>query len=316
MSNPIKKKFVIAVCVLTVLQLSGQQNLADIQAAFHQYSKRSLTEKVFAHTDKEFYLAGEIVWFKLYVVNGDDNKPINLSKIAYVEIVDKNQKSVLQGKIALDSGMGNGSLYIPLSFNTGIYKLRAYTNWMKNFDAGYYFEKPVTIVNSVKNPGKQTILPKNYDLQFFPEGGNLVQGIQSKVAFKIVDRSGKGVDCRGFIVNKNNDTLANFRPLKFGIGNFVLTPVAGDNYRAIVKLPDTVITKELPEPLEKGYVLGVNSTGPQLHLTVTTNIKAADGVYLFVHARQISKAVERGVFVNGVSNLILIKVKWKRVFPI
>src|SRR5678809_261144 len=150
MPNPIKKKFVVAICLLIVLQVSGQQNLNDVQSAFQQYNNSSLTEKIFAQTDKNLYLAGEIVWFKLYVVNGDDNKPIDLSKVAYVEVLDKDQKSVLQGKIALDSGTGNGSLYIPLSFNTGVYKLRAYTNWMKNFDAGYYFEKILTIVNSVR----------------------------------------------------------------------------------------------------------------------------------------------------------------------
>jgi hypothetical protein len=243
------------------------------------------------------------------VVNGDDNKPINLSKVAYVEIIDKNQKSVLQGKIALDSGTGNGSLYIPLSFNTGVYKLRAYTNWMKNFDAGYYFEKPITIVNSVKSPGKQTALPRNYDVQFFPEGGNLVQGIQSKVAFKIVDRSGKGVDFRGSVVSKSNDTVVTFQPLKFGIGNFVFTPEGGDSYRAIVKLPDTTITRELPAPLGQGYVLKVNSTGSQLHLSVTTNIKSADVVYLFVHTRQISKVAERGTFLNGVVEFTIDKSK-------
>ncbi len=125
------------------------------------------------------------------MVNGDDNKPLDVSKAAYVEVLDKDQKSVLQAKIALDKGKGNGSLYIPLSFNSGVYRLRAYTNWMKNFDPVYYFEKPITIVNSLKNLNRGAALPRNYDLQFFPEGGNLVQGIQSKVAFKIVDQIGK-----------------------------------------------------------------------------------------------------------------------------
>src|ERR1044071_8495530 len=119
MQNLIKKKFTLAVYLVIAVHLSGQQNLNDIQTAFSKYSSNSLTEKLFAHTDKNFYLAGEIVWFKLYVVNGDDNKPIDLSKVAYVELIDRNEKSVLQGKIALDSGTGNGSLYIPLSFNTG-----------------------------------------------------------------------------------------------------------------------------------------------------------------------------------------------------
>ena len=306
----IKKKFIVLIYLLTVLRVAGQQNLNDIQAAFRDYANSSLTEKVFTHTDKNFYLAGEIIWFKLYVVNGDDNKPIDLSKVAYVEVIDKDQKSVLQGKIGLDKGMGNGSLYIPLSFTSGVYKLRAYTNWMKNFDPGYYFEKPITIVNSVKSPGRQVALSRNYDLQFFPEGGNLVRGIQSKVAFRIVDQWGNGIDCKGFVVNRNNDTVATFQPFKFGIGNFDLTPGAADNYKAIVQLPDTTFSRELPVPLEEGYVVRLNTAGAsQLRLSVTTNIKSAGIVYLFVHTKQNSKPVERGVLVNGVVEFTIDKSK-------
>jgi hypothetical protein len=296
----IKKKLILSICLSSVLQMFGQQNLDGIQTAFQEYSNRTLTEKLFTHTDKDFYLAGEIIWFKIYVVNGDDNKPIDLSKVAYVEVLDKDHRSVLQGKIALEKGTGSGSLYIPVSFNSGVYRLRAYTNWMKNFDPGYYFEKPVTIVNSLKNPNTPATARRNYDLQFFPEGGNLVQGIQSKVAFKIVDQSGKGIDCKGFVVNKNNDTVVTFQPFKFGIGNFLLTPEAGNDYRAIIKLADTTFTRELPAPLDQGYVLKLSSTsGSQLHISVTTNIKTADAVYLFVHTRQISKINERGVVANG-----------------
>ena len=299
----------LAFFLLIVLQVSGQQNLNDIQAAFRAYNNNSLTEKIFTHTDKDFYLAGEIVWFKLYVVNGDDNKPIDLSKVAYVEILDKDSRAVLQGKIALDKGMGNGSLYIPLSFNSGVYRLRAYTNWMKNFDPAYYFEKPVTIVNSMKNPRRQTAMPGKYDLQFFPEGGSLVRGIQSKVAFKIVDQAGKGIDCKGFVLNKNNDTVKTFQPFKFGIGNFDFTPEAGDNYKVIIKLPDTTFTRELPAPLDQGYVLRLNSTsGSQLHVSVTTN-KPTDIVYLFVHTRHVSEIAERGVLVNGAVEFTIDKNK-------
>jgi len=186
-----RKKIATATCLLIALEVLSQQNLNDIQAAFQKYNKAALTEKVFAHTDKNFYLAGEIVWFKLYVVNGDDNTPLDLSKVAYVDILDKDQKAVLQGKIGLEKGTGNGSMYIPVSFNSGVYRLRAYTNWMKNSDPGYYFEKPITIINTLKSPPRHPAISRNYDIQFFPEGGNLVQGIQSKVAFKIVDQAGK-----------------------------------------------------------------------------------------------------------------------------
>ena len=96
MLNVSKKKFVLAICQFIFLHVLGQQNLNDIQTAFRQYSNGLLTEKVFTHTDKNFYLAGEIIWFKLYVVNGDDiNKPMDLSNVAHVEVFDKDKKSVL-----------------------------------------------------------------------------------------------------------------------------------------------------------------------------------------------------------------------------
>jgi hypothetical protein len=83
------------------------------------------------------------------------------------------------------------------------------------------------------------------------------------------------------------------------LANFDFTPKAGDNYKAIIKLPGYDIHPGTSGSLEQGYVLRLNSTsGSQLHLSVTTN-KPTDIVYLFVHTRQVSEIAERGVLVNG-----------------
>src|SRR4051812_43126060 len=126
------------------------QGLNDIQQKFNTYSQNTLQEKQFVHTDKNFYLAGEIVWFKIYNISEAQNKLVDVSKVAYVEIIDKGNSPILQAKINLQNGTGNGSFYIPVSAASGTYKLRAYTNWMKNFSADKYFEKNITIVNSQK----------------------------------------------------------------------------------------------------------------------------------------------------------------------
>src|ERR1700743_1981690 len=72
------------------------QVLNDIQNSFNNYRQNALQEKVFVHTDKEAYLTGEILWFKIYVVDGTSNSPLALSKIAYVDILDNNQVPVMQ----------------------------------------------------------------------------------------------------------------------------------------------------------------------------------------------------------------------------
>jgi uncharacterized protein YfaS (alpha-2-macroglobulin family) len=100
---------------------------------FEEYMQATLQEKIYLHSDRSFYLAGEICWFKLYDVDASFNKPLEMSKVAYVELLNDKNKPVLQAKIALDEGFGNGSFQLPADLESGKYKIRAYTNWMKNF---------------------------------------------------------------------------------------------------------------------------------------------------------------------------------------
>ena len=277
--------------------------LNNIKSGFEKYNDKFVHEKIFVHTDKSFYTAGEIVWFKIYDVDASLHKPIDLSKIAYVEILNKELKPVAQAKISLKEGTGNGSLFLPLSFNSGNYKIRAYTNWMKNFSPDYYFEKNLTIVNTLKKLGEASPAEaQKYDIRFFPEGGNLVSGIESKVAFRITDQSGKGIDCKGSIVDENNNNVVNFESLKFGIGQFLFTPSASGKYKAIIKLSDNnAVVADIPEVYERGYTLRLEDLdSSHVKVTVSTNINSDNPyVYLFVHTRQMIRSAEMLILKNG-----------------
>jgi len=191
-------------------------------------SRSQPLEKVFVHTDKDTYLAGEILWMKLYVVDGATRRPGTLSRSAFVEILSDEQKPVLQARIALDSGTGNGSFQLPFSLHSGNYWLRAYTNWMKNSPAESWFEKHLVILNTLRNnpatPAPPTAATPPYDIQFFPEGGNLIAGTPNHIAFRIVDSTGKGIPAEGVVTNNTGDTLARFEAKRFGIGEFTLVP--------------------------------------------------------------------------------------------
>ena len=132
-------------------RLSAQSTVNTIKAVFSQYKAHTFSEKIYAHTDKNYYLAGEILWFKLDNTDATFHKPADLSKVAYVELLDSANKPVLQAKIGLRNGEGNGSLYLPVNLSSGNYLLRAYTNWMKNFDPVFFFQKKITVVNVQKN---------------------------------------------------------------------------------------------------------------------------------------------------------------------
>lgn len=300
--NPSVMPPFIKTCLSSLLLLSslcayGQSpaSVNTLVQSFDTYRRQALQEKLFVHTDQSFYLTGETLWFKVYYVDGTFHQPVDLSKVAYLELLDQQGVPVLQTKVALSSSGGNGTFFLPSSVNSGMYRLRAYTNWMKNVDAAYFFEKKLTIVNPFKRLGLPLLRETaNYDVQFFPEGGNLVQGITSKVGFKVSDRSGRGVTVRGWLLNGKNDTLARFNSHKFGIGNFTFTPSDTAGYQVVVM--DSIgrsLTRPLSRIYKQGYAMRLEEAGTdQLKVTVSANIATSSFVYLIAHTRQIVDLAE------------------------
>jgi hypothetical protein len=277
----------------------------------NDYRAERLQEKLYVHTDKAFYLAGEICWFKLYYVDASTHLPLDLSKVAYLEWLDKDNKPVLQTKLGLSKGHGEGSMYLPLTLRSGNYKLRAYTNWMKNAGVDWFFEKNITVVNT----HQQAAMPApdsaiSYTIAFLPEGGNLVEGLTSKIAFKITDPYGRGVACTGVVTEDDQDTVASFRPERFGIGSFMLTPRPGHHYRSTIRLPGgEAINTLLPVAYKDGVVMSVVKEDKD-HIRV--NVAATSGdqeVYLVAHTRGSAKVAEAAALQGGKASFLVDKTK-------
>lgn len=264
----------------------AQDQLKEIAFSYGNYQQENLQEKIFVHTDKTYYVAGEIIWFKLYVTDAGLNKPLDLSKVAYIEILDTANKPLLQAKIALKNASGNGSFLVPLNVNSGNYTLRAYTNWMKNTGADFFFQKNISIVNTQKSVVTEpVIVPVKYDVQFFPEGGNLVEGLQSKLAFKATNQYGDGINFSGALLD-NDDTLLHFQPAHAGMGNFLFTPQHNHSYKAVIRFPSGgFIIKSMPELYNAGYVMRVeDAANNQLKISVQGKNVASSALFLFVHS--------------------------------
>ena len=271
----------------------AQNQLELIKNKTEQYNKTVLQEKIYAHTDKESYLSGEIIWLKLYCVEANSNKLIDQSKVAYVEMIDKNNTMVLHAKIELDSGKGNGSFVLPNTVHSGVYKIVAYTNWMKNFGAERFFEKQITIVNTFRKPEWKALLkPDALMIHFFPEGGNLVTGVSNKVAFQLLDENGAPADGTGYLVANDKDTVLSFNPAKMGLGSFDFIPDVTKNYKVFVKNNITSIQTTLPEIYRSGYVLHADAMDKNhLKITVNTNEVIENELYIFIqHNENIEKA--------------------------
>lgn len=285
-----KIKLLIVICLVSSLKLLAQNNAYEqLNTKLLQYVSDNYQEKVFVHTDRDFYLSGETIWFKVYNTAAATNKLSTLSKIVYVEIINADKKAVMQATIELQDGTGNGQFVLPLTLATGNYVFRAYTNWMKNYSEELVFHQKISIVNVFEKNNDTATPIKQYDIQFFPEGGNLVNNIQSKIAFKAVNQFGKGINFNGTIINQQNEIIASFAPQQFGIGTFLFTPITNQTYKAvIVTESNDTLHYTLPTAFDNGYVITTDATEKFVSITVNASENYNnESVYLIAHNNQV-----------------------------
>lgn len=111
------------------------------------------------------------------------------------------------------------------------------------------------------------------DVQFFPEAGQFISGILTKVAVKAVDTKGLGLDIKGQITDNNNTVVATFASQHLGMGSFRMTPEAGKTYKASVTFPDgSKQSYDLPTPETEGLTLQITNNDPnRLNVKIMAN---------------------------------------------
>jgi len=348
----------------------SQSDTARLTAIVGKLEKLAAThpvEKVYLAFNKPGYTIGDTIWFKGYVTVGGNHQPSALSGVLYVDLIDTKDKIIKTLMLKNNGGVSAGDFVLDGRLPAGNYRIRAYTNWMRNFGPDCFFNQTIIagdvstnalLVNSsfavtnVNNeetvntklaytdengkpfvnrrvnyqvradtnllyagtgitgntgnitfsfPGRTapkqhvnvishlkltggvtidkttalTIPNENMDVQFFPEGGELVNGVRSKVAFKAIGTNGLGVNIKGTIVDNDNNEVAEFQSQHAGMGVFALTPENGKTYSAKIILADNLYTTaKLPVASDKGFVLAVN-TDPndsiKLNVRIITN---------------------------------------------
>ncbi|HYX09670.1 MAG TPA: hypothetical protein VE912_23280, partial [Bacteroidales bacterium] len=261
--------------------------LQKILLAAEQFNKDYPQQKVFFHFDKPSYTVGEKMWMKGYVVSLSSNKPDTMSTNLYVEMVNSRGAIIQTRLLRLANGTAYGDFALPDTLPEGNYMIRAYTNWMRNFDQQYIYKRNFYIRNpenenfitsaklkfnrkynkKIKNLGKEV------DLQFYPEGGDMVTGLTSRIAFKAVNGLGKGIDITGIVTDKKGSQVAELVSKHLGTGFFTITPSPNEKYKVIVKDPSgKKLTFKLPEQVETGYVMKVDNQEKEIFITVNANV--------------------------------------------
>lgn len=323
--------------------------VAKIIAQLGKWYAAHPQEKVYLQLDKPYYAVGDDIWFKAYVTAGSEHRLSAISGVLNVELIDDSDSVKQYIKLPVINGLTWGDFALPDTLKEGNYRIRAYTNWMRNAGRDYYFDKTISIGNAITNTvftkteytysqqkvnavinyadlsgtpysGKQVnyqvdLGPNNIqkgrgqtddkgnlnisfnvseetakpgriittikldekksviksvlikaasgkvDLQFLPEGGNLVFGNDSKIAFKAVGADGLSVTVNGVIMDEQNNKAATFTSNHLGMGEFNFRPMAGKTYKAKVTYADgSENTVPLPAATNSGYTLNVDNT--------------------------------------------------------
>lgn len=233
-------------------------------------------EKVYLHFDNTSYYHGDNIWFKCYVVTGELNKA-RLSKTLYVDLLNPGGEIIDKRILEIVDGQCNGDFILksPL-FYSGFYEIRAYTKYMLNFGEDAIFSRIFPVFDEPKTESdytqremkkqsssylmkrKRPHKKNKINIEFFPEGGNLIKGIQSRVAFQATNEFGEQIEITGTIVNQQKEEISHFSTIHGGRGSFLYTPTE-ENQKAIIRHKDKELIMDIPSASSEGFVINVDN---------------------------------------------------------
>ena len=360
-------------------------------------------EKIYMQTDKPYYISGENMFFRIFLLNAFSHQPDSISRYAYVELINLADSVVIREKIRPDKNLFYGSLKLPEDLPQGNYKLRTYTRFMENIGEDYFFSQQVFIadpqslffdtetnfdflndklvkvgiryvntklktpivpdritvrLNDNKNeslkPDKEGWVYKTFNLSednkkrslyaeletdkiffreylqvpfpdtdfevvFFPEGGNLLAGRPSIVALKALHPNGNPADVRGEVFDSKDNLVAQFSTIHDGMGSFLLNPVEGETYYTVCTDGNLPGRFALPEVKPHGY--GIKAVWRQEKLWISiqkTELLPWERLFLVghtggmvVYAKEWNPenefiSLDKTLFPSGVSHFLLL----------
>ncbi|MDR0507358.1 MAG: TonB-dependent receptor plug domain-containing protein [Dysgonamonadaceae bacterium] len=367
-------------------------------------------EKIYLQTDKPYYISGEKIFFRAFLLDAIIHQPATTSRYVYVELVNPIDTVVIRRQIRPEKDFFYGTLVIPEDLPQGDYVIRAYTRFMTNTDNEYFFKKHIYIADpsttSVKTeieydfinekqvevrlrfvdaqdqkplfPSKiplqlnneKTVNPKpdndgwvrekfnlsdddshrtlfaefdwdkylfrqflripypkkKFDVTFYPEGGNLVDGQIGVIAFKAMSSDGKGLDIRGEVFDSADNSILEFKTFYDGMGSFNFMQSSGKRYYAICHYGDESIKVDLPTVKSSAATLKTGWRQNKLWIAVNkSDDMLQQKFYLLVHIRgrviyagewnmlKESVVIDKQEFPSGVSHVLLLTQDYQPV---
>ena len=138
-----------------------------------------------------------------------------------MELINSENELVRRFKLPTTNGTAKGNIFLNDSLPQGSYRIRAYTNHMRNYDHGYFFSKSIQILgaDTVKVEDINSISRPEILVDFFPEGGSFINGMDNNIGFKITDSFGNGIDGELYVTTNLGEHVIH---AKFKVNNKAL----------------------------------------------------------------------------------------------
>lgn len=265
------------------------EKLTGYAYAINSFSRYLPQEKVYLHFDNASYYQGDDIWFKCYLVSSGLRPANELSKTLYVELLNPGGEIIDKQILKVDKAQCHGNFTLDrLPFYSGFYEIRAYTKYMLNFGEDVIFSRLLPVFDKPKEEGdftenkmqsythikypmkrKKPQKDKAVNLKFFPEGGNLVQGISSRVAFEATDAFGNPIDVTGVVFNDAKEEISRFSTFHEGRGVFSYLPLSGKKGKVEVEYNGKKYQFDMPVAAAEGYVLQVDNLSCSDSIAIT-----------------------------------------------
>lgn len=275
MSLSFKTLLTIALGQIFSFTAFAQDATSFLSHAISSFEKQPPTEKVYLHIDRSVYGFGDTIWYKAYAVIGHHHQLSALSGVLYVELIGTADTVITRQILPLKYGVAWSEIPLSPTLKQGDYRIRAYTRWMQNAGTEYFYNHKIRIGGAVLNNIEEKRAVQKPDVQFFPEGGDLVNGLRSRIAIKVVNYKGAGEDVKGTIEDDEGNVITDFATQHLGMGVFAITPQIGKNYKAMIRVNgEAVYAIDLPKVKDEGVTLALNnSASDSIYVKVAANAK-------------------------------------------
>ncbi|MBR5860273.1 MAG: hypothetical protein IKY71_02890, partial [Bacteroidaceae bacterium] len=252
-----RKVLSIIIALLGVVALNAQTPTDSAAMRALLVGRALPQERVYLHFDNTTYYLGETIWFKAFVTSHGDDRITNHSRVLYVELLAPEGYVVKTEKYKIaDDGTCFGEIYLDPAYLSGFFEVRAYTRYMLNWGDEAIFSRVFPVYDKLNNADWEfrnmldrprsfrtkndwvDPVPPECTLTFYPEGGHLVKGLKSTVAYELHGIDGIGGDSEITIL-ADGKRLLTTTPQHQGKGTFTLTPQKGVEYTATVTMKNS-----------------------------------------------------------------------------